>query len=72
MITRVFTLRLLSVTIGILGQSVLLSAQSPSWDEALSAFSSQLTADVAADDVGGIIAGVIMNYVYVKKAETVA
>ena len=61
MITRVFTLRLLSVTIGILGQSVLLSAQSPSWDEALSAFSSQLTADVAADDVGGIIAGVMID-----------
>ena len=61
MIARVFTLRLLVLAIGVLGQSGLLSAQSLSWDAALSTFSSQLTADVAADDVGGIVAGVMVE-----------
>ena len=61
MIARVFTLRLLVLAIGVLGQAGLLSAQSLSWDAALSTFSSQLTADVAADDVGGIVAGVMVE-----------
>jgi len=37
-----------------------LTAQSP-WEEALSAFGDQLAADVAADDVGGIVAGVMVD-----------
>ncbi|MBR18411.1 MAG: hypothetical protein CMA87_05610 [Euryarchaeota archaeon] len=61
MIARVFTLRLLVLAIGVLGQSGLLSAQSLSWDAALRTFSSRLTADVAADDVGGIVAGVMVE-----------
>ena len=61
MIARVFTLRLLVLAIGVLGQPGLLSAQSLSWDAALSTFSSQLTADVAADDVGGFVAGVMVE-----------
>lgn len=61
MIGRAFKLRLLVAAIGVLGQSVLVSAQSPSRDEALTAFSRQLRADVAADDVGGIVAGVMVD-----------
>ncbi len=61
MIGRAFKLRLLVVAIGVLGQSVLVSAQSPSRDEALTAFSRQLRVDVAADDVGGIVAGVMVD-----------
>ncbi|HIF56196.1 MAG: serine hydrolase domain-containing protein [bacterium] len=61
MIGRAFRLRLLVAAIGVLGQSVLVSAQSPSRDEALTAFSRQLRADVAADDVGGIVAGVMVD-----------
>jgi len=61
MIGRAFRLRLLVVAIGVLGQSVLVSAQSPSRDEALTAFSRQLRVDVAADDVGGIVAGVMVD-----------
>ena len=61
MIGRVFKLPLLVAAIGVLGQSVLVSAQSPSRDEALTAFSRQLRADVAADDVGGIVAGVMVD-----------
>ncbi len=58
---RAFKLRLLVAAIGVLGQSVLVSAQSPSRDEALTAFSRQLRADVVADDVGGIVAGVMVD-----------
>ena len=61
MIGRAFKLRLLVVAIGVLGQSVLVSAQSPSRDEALTAFSRQLRVDVVADDVGGIVAGVMVD-----------
>ena len=61
MIGRAFKLPLLVAAIGVLGQSVLVSAQSPSRDEALTAFSRQLRADVAADDVGGIVAGVMVD-----------
>ena len=61
MIGRVFKLPLLVAAIGVLGQSVLVSAQSPSRDEALTAFSRQLRVDVAADDVGGIVAGVMVD-----------
>ena len=61
MIGRAFKLRLLVAAIGVLGQSVLVSAQSPSRDEALTAFSRQLRADVAADDVGGIVAGAMVD-----------
>ncbi len=61
MIGRAFKLRLLVAAIGVLGQSALVSAQSPSRDEALTAFSRQLRADVAADDVGGIVAGVMVD-----------
>ena len=61
MIGRAFKLRLLVAAIGVLGQSVLVSAQSPSRDEALTAFSRQLRVDVAADDVGGIVAGVMID-----------
>ena len=61
MIGRAFKLRLLVAAIGVLGQSALVSAQSPSRDEALTAFSRQLRADVAADDVGGIVAGVMVG-----------
>ena len=61
MIGRAFKLRLLVAAIGVLGQSVLVSAQSPSRDEVLTAFSRQLRADVAADDVGGIVAGVMVD-----------
>ena len=61
MIGRAFKLRLLVAAIGVLGQSVLVSAQSPSRDEALTAFSRQLRVDVAADDVGGIVAGVMVD-----------
>ena len=61
MIGRAFKLRLLVAAIGVLGQSVLVSAQSPSRDEALTAFSRQLRADVAADDVGGSVAGVMVD-----------
>ena len=61
MIGRAFKLRLLVAAIGVLGQSVLVSAQSPSRDEALTAFSRQLRADVAADEVGGIVAGVMVD-----------
>ena len=61
MIGRVFKLPLLVAAIGVLGQSVLVSAQSPSRDEALTAFSRQLRVDVAADDVGGIVAGVMID-----------
>ena len=61
MIGRAFKLRLLVAAIGVLGQSALDSAQSPSRDEALTAFSRQLRADVAADDVGGIVAGVMVD-----------
>ncbi len=58
---RAFKLQLLLAAIGVLGHSVLVSAQSPSWDEALTEFSRQLRADVAADDVGGIVAGVMVD-----------
>ena len=61
MIGRAFKLPLLVAAIGVLGQSVLVSAQSPSRDEALTAFSRQLRVDVAADDVGGIVAGVMID-----------
>ena len=61
MIGRAFKLPLLVAAIGVLGQSVLVSAQSPSRDEALTAFSRQLRVDVAADDVGGIVAGVMVD-----------
>ena len=61
MIGRAFKLRLLVAAIGVLGQSALVSAQSPSRDEALTAFSRQLRVDVAADDVGGIVAGVMVD-----------
>ena len=61
MIGRTFKLPLLVAAIGVLGQSVLVSAQSPSRDEALTAFSRQLRVDVAADDVGGIVAGVMID-----------
>ena len=61
MIGRAFKLRLLVAAIGVLGQSALVSAQSPSRDEALTACSRQLRADVAADDVGGIVAGVMVD-----------
>ncbi|MBU00481.1 MAG: hypothetical protein CME14_04175 [Gemmatimonadetes bacterium] len=61
MMGRAFKLRLLVAAIGVLGQSVLVSAQSPSRDEALTAFSRQLRADVVADDVGGIVAGVMVD-----------
>ena len=61
MIGRAFKLQLLLAAIGVLGHSVLVSAQSPSWDEALTEFSRQLRADVAADDVGGIVAGVMVD-----------
>jgi CubicO group peptidase (beta-lactamase class C family) len=36
-------------------------AQSSTWDEALSTFASHLAADVAEDDVGGIVAGVMVD-----------
>ena len=58
---RVFKLPLLVAAIGVLGQSVLVSGQSPIRDEALTAFSRQLRVDVAADDVGGIVAGVMVD-----------
>jgi CubicO group peptidase (beta-lactamase class C family) len=61
MIGRAFKLQLLVAAIGVLGQSVLVSAQSPGWDEALTEFSRQLRTDVAADDVGGIVAGVMVD-----------
>ena len=61
MIGRAFKLQLLVAAIGVLGQSVLVSAQSPGWDEALTEFSRQLRTDVAADDVGGIVAGVMVE-----------
>ena len=61
MIGRAFKLRLLVAAIGVLGQSVLVSAQSPIREEALTAFSRQLRVDVAADDVGGIVAGVMVD-----------
>ena len=61
MIGRAFKLPLLVAAIGVLGQSVLVSAQSPIRDEALTAFSRQLRVDVAADDVGGIVAGVMVD-----------
>ena len=61
MIGRAFKLPLLVAAIGVLGQSVLVSAQSPSRDEALTAFSRQLRVDVAADDVGGSGAGVMID-----------
>ncbi len=61
MIGRAFKVPLLVAAIGVLGQSVLVSAQSPSRDEALTAFSRQLRVDVAADDVGGIVAGVMVD-----------
>ena len=61
MLGRAFKLPLLVAAIGVLGQSVLVSAQSPSRDEALTAFSRQLRVDVAADDVGGIVAGVMVD-----------
>ena len=61
MIGRAVKLQLLLAAFGVLGHSVLVSAQSPSWDEALTEFSRQLRADVAADDVGGIVAGVMVD-----------
>ncbi len=61
MIGRAFKLPLLVAAIGVLGQSVLVSAQSPIRDEALTAFSRQLRVDVAADDVGGIVGGVMVD-----------
>ena len=61
MIGRAFKLPLLVAAIGVLGQSVLVSAQSSIRDEALTAFSRQLRVDVAADDVGGIVAGVMVD-----------
>ena len=52
---------LLVAAIGFLAQSALVSAQSPSRDEALPAFSRKLRADVADDDVGGLVAGVMVD-----------
>lgn len=46
------------VVFGVAGRT---AAQRPPWDEALARFSSEIAADVAQDDVGGIAAGVVLD-----------
>ncbi|HIC13955.1 MAG TPA: hypothetical protein EYO83_02335, partial [Gemmatimonadetes bacterium] len=61
MTARPLAFRLLVAAFGVLVHSASVLAQSPSQDEALAAFAVQLAEDVAADNVGGIAAGVMVD-----------